>query len=194
MSAKMGNSVPLALSETMPTSDAASLEMEAAVRESSRLVYKISYSVLGNHHDAEDAAQETFFRYFRHRNDWPEIRDRRAWLARVAWRVALDHRRTAPEIPLGEAIEAVGELKAAGAGPEEIAAGREMQALLGQLIETLPKDLRDAVWLSSAEELSSAEVGEILGIPEGSVRERLWRARKILKEKLTRVLGGSHGQ
>ena len=48
----MGNSVPLVLSETMPTSDAAALEMEAAVRENSRLIYKISYSVLGNHHDA----------------------------------------------------------------------------------------------------------------------------------------------
>jgi RNA polymerase sigma-70 factor, ECF subfamily len=194
MSAKMGNPVPLALSETMPTSDAASLEMEAAVRESARLVYKISYSVLGNHHDAEDAAQETFFRYFRHRSDWREIRDRRAWLARVAWRVALDHRRAAPEIPLGEAAEAVGEFKATGAGPEEIASRREMQALLGQLIETLPKELREAVWLSSAEDLSSREVGEILGIPEGSVRERLWRARKILKEKLERILGGSHGR
>ncbi len=188
----MGNPVPLVLSETMPTSDAATLEMEAAVREDARLVYKISYSVLGNHHDAEDAVQETFFRYFRHRGDWAEIRDRRAWLARVAWRVALDRRRTAPEIPMGEAAEAVCEMKAAGAGPEDLAAKREMQALLGQLIETLPKDLRDAVWLSSAEELSSVEVGQVLGIPEGSVRERLWRARRILKEKLTRLLGGSH--
>ena len=69
-----------------------------------------------------------------------------------------------------------------------------MQALLGHLIETLPKELREAVLLSSGEELSSVEVAEILGIPEGSVRERLWRARKILKDKLTRLLGGSHGR
>jgi len=190
----MGNPVPMVLSETMPTSEAATLEMEAAVRENARLVYQIGYSVLGNHHDAEDAAQETFFRYFRHRHEWPAIRDRRAWLARVAWRVALDRRRRAPEIPLGDAAEAVSEFKAAGAGPEEIAARREMQALLGHLIETLPKELREAVLLSSGEELSSVEVAEILGIPEGSVRERLWRARKILKDKLTRLLGGSHGR
>ncbi len=83
-------------------------------------------------------------------------------------------------------------MKAAGAGPEEIAARREMQALLEYLIQTLPKELRGPVLLSSAQELSSVEVAEILGIPEGSVRERLWRARKILKEKLTRLLGGSH--
>jgi len=192
--AKMGNSVPLVLSETMPTSDAASLEMEAAVREDARLVYRISYSVLGNHHDAEDAVQETFLRYFRHRKDWPAIRNRRSWLARVAWRAALDRRRGEPEIPLGDAAEGVSEMKAAGAGPEEIAARREMQALLEHLIRTLPQELRATVLLSSAQELSSVEVAEILGIPEGSVRERLWRARKILKEKLTRVLGESHGR
>src|SRR6266571_4753668 len=178
----MGNSVPLVLSETMPTSDAASLEMEAAVREDARVVYRISYSVLGNHHDAEDAVQETFLRYFRRRKDWPAIRSRRSWLARVAWRVALDRRRDEPEIPLGDAAERVSEMKAAGAGPEEIAARREMQALLEHLIRTLPQ------------ELSSVEVAEILGIPEGSVRERLWRARKMLKEKLTRILGESHGR
>ena len=127
MRAKMGNSVPLVLSETMPTSDAASLEMEAAVREDARLVYRISYSVLGNHHDAEDAVQETFLRYFRHRKDWPAIRNRRSWLARVAWRAALDRRRGEPEIPLGDAAEGVSEMKAAGAGPEEIAARREFE-------------------------------------------------------------------
>lgn len=190
----MGNSVPLVLSETMPTSDAASQEMEAAVREDARLVYRISYSVLGNHHDAEDAVQETFLRYFRHRKDWPAIRNRRSWLARVAWRVALDRRRGEPEIPLGEAAERVSEMKSAGAGPEEIAARREMQALLEHLIRTLPDEMREAVLLSSAQELSSVEVAEILGIPEGSVRERLWRARRILKEKLTRILGESHGR
>jgi RNA polymerase sigma-70 factor, ECF subfamily len=190
----MGNSVPLALSETMPTSDAATLEMEAAVREDARLVYKISYSVLGNHHDAEDAAQETFLRYFRHRKSWPDIRNRRSWLARVAWRVALDRRRREPEIPLGEAAERVLEMKAAGAGPEEIAARREMQALLEHLIGTLPKELRASVLLSSVQEMTSVEVAEILGIPEGSVRERLWRARRILKEKLTRILGEHHGR
>jgi DNA-directed RNA polymerase specialized sigma24 family protein len=55
------------LSESVSTTDASGDELEATVREQARLVYKIAYSVLRNHHDAEDVAQETFLRFLRHR-------------------------------------------------------------------------------------------------------------------------------
>ncbi len=179
---------PVALSEPMPTVDAARGEFEAAVREHARLVYKVAYSVLRNHHDAEDAAQETFVRFLRHQKDWPGIRDLRAWLARAAWRVAVDRTRRVQEIPLEEAAEAVGEMRAAGAAPDEIAANQQMSALLANMVRTLPRALRDTLALSMVDELSSPEIAELLSISEGSVRERLWRARQILREKLSAVL------
>ena len=156
-------------------------------------VYQVAYRITGNHEDAWDAAQETFFRFLRHRKDWPRIRDRRAWLARTVWRVAIDWKRRAPEIAFDEAARAVSELREAGAGPEEIAASREMTALLEQLINALPRDLRDALVLSTVEELPSPEIAEVLGIPEGSVRERLWRARQILREKLAALVDRQRG-
>ncbi len=64
--------------------------LEAAVREHARLVYRVTYSILRNHHDAEDATQETFVRALRYRTKLGEIDDIRAWLARIAWRVAVD--------------------------------------------------------------------------------------------------------
>jgi len=181
------------LDEPFPIAGDQTDELEDAVREHSRSLYKIAYSVLRNHHDAEDATQETFIRFLRHRRDWPRIRDKRAWLARTVWRVAIDCKRRAPEIAFDEAARAVSELREAGAGPEEVAASREMAALLEHLIDALPRDLRDTLVLSTVQELPSPEIAELLGIPEGSVRERLWRARLTLREKLAALVGRQRG-
>ena len=59
-----------------------------------------------------------------------------------------------------------------------------MKALLERMIEALPPDLRQVVRLSTVEELSSADIGGVLGIPEASVRTRLFRARQLLREKM----------
>lgn len=180
------------LTHSLPMADAAADELEAAVREHARLVYQVAYSVLRNHHDAEDAAQETFARVVRYRKRLAKVRDQRAWLARIAWRVAVDRRRTLPEVPLEQAATVVRQLRAAGAGAEEMAASRQMAALLERLIASLPGDLRQALALSLAEEMTSAQMGRVLGIPEASVRTRLFRARQLLREKLRAALEGKH--
>ncbi|MGA9058186.1 MAG: RNA polymerase sigma factor [Terriglobia bacterium] len=182
------------LSESVSTTDASGDELEATVREQARRVYKIAYSVLRNHHDAEDVAQETFLRFLRHRKRWAEIRDRRAWLATVAWRVALDRKRMPAEVALEEAAEVVGKLREDGAPVDEIAASRQMMSLLERLVNSLPRDLREALILSATEELTSAEISQVLGIPEGSVRTRLLRAREILREKLAALLEHKHAR
>ena len=182
------------LSESVSTTDASGDELEATVREQARLVYKIAYSVLRNHHDAEDVAQETFLRFLRHRKGWAEIRDRRAWLATVAWRVALDRKRMPAEVTLEEAAKVVSKLRADGAPADEIAASRQMMSLLERLVSSLPRDLREALILSATEELTSAEISQVLGIPEGSVRTRLLRAREFLREKLAALLEHKHAR
>jgi RNA polymerase sigma-70 factor, ECF subfamily len=65
---------------------------------------------------------------------------------------------------------------------------------LQRLIAGLPEDLAQTLELSTVQELNSAEIAEVMKIPEGSVRTRLFRARKQLKEKLTVLLEGKkHG-
>lgn len=163
-------------------------ELEAIVRQHARFVYQIAYLALRNHHDAEDATQETFVRVCRHRNRLPEVRDQRAWLARIAWRVALDRRKNAAEIPLDDAAEAVLKLHAAGESAEKIASDNQMAALLGQMIASLPGKLRDPMLLSLSQELSNVEISKVLSIPESSVRTRLFRARQMLRQKLSSIL------
>jgi RNA polymerase sigma-70 factor (ECF subfamily) len=81
-----------------------------------------------------------------------------------------------------------------GANAEEVAAQSQMIALVERLIASLPKELRDPLTLATVEELTSAEIGEILGIPEGSVRERISRARHVLGGKLAGLMEKSRGR
>jgi RNA polymerase sigma-70 factor, ECF subfamily len=169
-------------------------ELEAVVRQHARFVYRVAYLLLRNHHDAEDATQETFARVWRHRRRLPEVFDLKAWLARIAWRVALDRRKNAAEISLADAAEAVSDLYAIGESAEKIAGARQMAVLLDQLIATLPGKLRDPMLLSLDQELTQAEISRVLKIPESSVRTRLFRARQMLRQKLSSILEGKNAR
>jgi RNA polymerase sigma-70 factor, ECF subfamily len=168
--------------------------LEAAVREHSRLVYRIAYSVSRNHHDAEDATQETFMRVLRYRRRLEGIDDLKTWIARVAWRVAVEQAKKRPAAWLGErqVADAISELRVGGKTAEELASTREMTTMLESLIAALPESLRDAIRLSTVDELLPSEIAQMLETSEASVRSRLFRARQILKDKL-RALEVQHG-
>lgn len=172
--------------------------VETLVASHTLMVFRIAYSILRNHHDAEDAAQECFLRVLKHKDRLPEVQNAKTWLARVAWTTALDKRRSgrvmlslSDEEPGAEAQEALSDCSPA---PDEQVACRQLQHLLQKLIAGLPEDLRHPLELSTVQELNSAEIAEVLKIPEGSVRTRIFRARKQLKEKLAVLLEGRrHG-
>jgi RNA polymerase sigma-70 factor (ECF subfamily) len=62
------------------------------------------------------------------------------------------------------------------------------------LIATLPDKLRDPILLSLDQELTQAEISRVLKIPESSVRTRLFRARQMLRQKLSTILGGKNAR
>jgi RNA polymerase sigma-70 factor, ECF subfamily len=160
--------------------------LEALVREHSRLVYRIAYSVLRRHHDAEDAAQETFMRVLRYRSKLAEVTDAKTWLARIAWRVAVDRSRQrgrVEEVAL-ENPERPAEIASGEDSAEETVQGTEIGVVLEKLIAALPAKLREPLILSTVEEMSPRDVAETLEIKEAAVRSRVFRARQILKEKL----------
>jgi RNA polymerase sigma-70 factor, ECF subfamily len=168
-------------------------ELEGLVRDHAQLVFRIVYSVLRNHADAEDATQETFLRAVRHRAKLSEIQDAKAWLARIAWRVAIDRKRMGATASLDdiegtEGAAALRSLRDSGAGAEQIASDRQMLALMEQLIAGLPRELREVTILATVQELSTREMSEVLAIPEATVRTRLFRARQMLRDKLAHVL------
>src|SRR5579871_315062 len=73
--------------------EAAAPTVETLVADHSRMVFRIAYSILRNHHDAEDAAQECFLRVLKHKDHLHKVRNVKTWMARVAWTTALDKRR-----------------------------------------------------------------------------------------------------
>ncbi len=158
--------------------------IEDLVREHAKTVFRVGYSVLRNHADAEDVAQETFMKALRHgRID--DIDNHKAWLVKIAWRLALDRaKRRAPE-PIEELIE---NLRSPVELPDQAVSDRERGELMRRLMMSLPADLREVVVLSAVEEMTSADVASAMGIPEGTVRSKLMRARQRMKEKLAAML------
>lgn len=180
--------------EAMVLARAEEDQLELAVRRHAQLVYRIAYSVLRNHHDAEDAAQETFVRVLRAKRKLSTVDDPRKWIACIAWRVAVERRKKAPEVPLETTEAAVlSQLRSQLISAEDNVLGQEMAGLVESLISALPAQLRDALTLSTVQELSPGEIAGVLEISEAAVRSRIFRARQTLKEKLETLLESNHG-
>ncbi len=180
------------LAET-PLTGAGAADFEALVNVYARLVFKVAYSILRNAEDAEDVVQETFFRAFRS-GEVTRIGSMRSWLARIAWRLALDRvRKRLRDHGDGSSSDLLSQLPADAAGAEETLLRAEKLALLERLLRSLPRDLRETLQLVTSSGMTSAEVAELLGIDESSVRTRVSRARKHLKEKLAALTEGNYG-
>jgi RNA polymerase sigma-70 factor, ECF subfamily len=162
--------------------------LELAVREHARLVYRIAYSVLRNHHDAEDATQETFLRLVRYASKMHEIREMRSWVAQIAWRVSIGKKKT-PDVALDDAHAVLTQLQSLATGAEEIVLQKEMSGVLERLVATLPPKLREPLLLSTVKELSTADIAEVLGTSEAAVRACLFRARQVLRDRLAVLIG-----
>jgi RNA polymerase sigma-70 factor (ECF subfamily) len=165
--------------------------VEALVREHSRLVYRIAYAVLRRHHDAEDATQETFMRVLRYSSKLAEVEDPKTWLARIAWRVAVDRsqrRGWERETPLDDPEKPAVELASSDTPADVSMNTTQTGAVVEKLIAALPKKLREPLILSTVEEMSPREVAATLGINVAAVRSRVFRARQILKEKLAQQM------
>jgi RNA polymerase sigma-70 factor, ECF subfamily len=184
-----GISYQITLQEPKLLSDegtgAAEEQFAALVRRQSRFVFRVAFSVLRNAHDAEDVAQETFLKLYRNQA-WKRMADERGFLARAAWRLAVS-RLSEKKVPCE--VE-----RAEQETPEEELIRLDRDALVQRLVDALPRELRLPLALSTVEGLRSHEIAAVMGIPDGTVRTRIARARKILKERLAVLLEGRHAQ
>lgn len=174
------------------TVNAVAPEIETLVRDHSRLVFRIAYSVVRNHADAEDVVQEVFLRVAKHGADG--IEDPKAWISRIAWRASVDRFRTLRRADQEEFDERLHAPRICPAGTEQEAISRQTLQLLDRMIASLPKKERDALLLTSVEEMSSAAAAKVLGTTETSIRARVFRARQRLAEKLQKVTGLKYGR
>ena len=157
-------------------------EFEQAVRESADLAVRVAFGVLRQREDAEEVAQEAFARASTRFHELRAPEQFRGWIVRVTWRLAIDRWRA-------DRRREARELKAAGEPArrtvEDDAVAAERSALLWKAIDELPEKLRAVVILSALEGHDVREVAGLLGIPEGTVKSRLFLARAGLAERLT---------
>ncbi len=162
---------------------AAADDLPRLVASHAGLMYRVAYALLRHPQDAEDAVQDALLKLHRggglagRRED---VRDEKAYLARVVWRTAYD-RLQARVVPVDDETAPL-RLRDTRPTPEQSAADGDQHALLHELIDALPEDLRQPLLLSAIEELNSREIAEAIGIPEGTVRTRLQRARLRLRD------------
>jgi RNA polymerase sigma-70 factor (ECF subfamily) len=161
--------------------DSLDREFEVRLADSSSLAFRVAYGVLRHRQDAEDVAQEAFARAYRR---FSQLRDRerfRAWLVRMTWRLALDHRRGAIRRTTRE--QAVVEPDPPPTVEDDLIA-RERSARLWRAVDELPGKLRLVTVLAAIEGHGTQEVADLIGVPQGTVKSRLFEARKLLAEVL----------
>ena len=157
-------------------------DLALLVRDYSGLLYRVALSLLHNPAEAEDVVQDVFVRVLQRQRQLGGIVEVRPWLVRIAWNLALDRRRRVRPEQMDE-IFAEGLVSHDLPADQALAeAGRIRQVLAA--MERLPKKERQSLLLSAMDELSSAEIGAILGRSESSVRSLLFRARAHLRERL----------
>jgi RNA polymerase sigma-70 factor (ECF subfamily) len=181
----MEASQQIALEESVAAKEEAEARFAALVQRQARFVFRIAYAILRNTHDSEDVAQDTFLKIYRS-GAWERMKDEKAFLARTAWRLAVDR--------LPKASLAVPDMEQPSSfvNPEDAAIGKDWNAAVRRLMDALPEELRQPMALSTVDELSSREISSVMGIPEGTVRTRLMRGRQILKQKMAALMEGRY--
>lgn len=169
---------------------------EDIVRAHQDRVYAFCARMLSDREEALDAAQEVFLAAYRHLKGFRGESSLATWLLRIAGnnclnRIRRRNTRAAREIP-SQDLEDAGGLPVQPAGredeqPERIAENREMGRVLEQALGRLDPDFRWLLLLADVEGFSTDEMAAMAGIPIGTVKSRLHRARTALRKILAPV-------
>jgi len=154
--------------------------------------YNVAFRMSGNHSDAEDLTQEAFIRAYRFFGQYKREMPFEGWLYRIMTNVFIDGLRRKPKAMMrsldqpiaGDSGECYVEIEDKGVGPEEAILSSEVENKIQDALKTMPDVFRLTVIYADIEGLSYEEVAEATRTNVGTVRSRLHRGRKMLREKL----------
>ena len=166
---------------------------ERLVARHQKLVWHLVYRMVQHPEDARDLSQEVFLRVYQRLGQYRFESALATWIGRVAFSVSTRHlqRRKLPIVEAGAdddtgaAWEQVGD----GFDLEAACADHELMGLLGAAIERLPAIQRTLVTLYHVDELPIGEIAAITGLPEGTIKNYLFRARAKLRQVLEPKIG-----
>lgn len=156
-------------------------------------LYRTALQLCGGHeNDAEDLLQETALRAFEGFEHLRDLEAGRSWLFTILTRTYLNRRRAArrrAEVLTGDlderAFEAALQAWTPSRTPEDVRAEHRLRERFAAELHAMAPPLRAVVWLVDVEGFRQWQVAEMLGIPEGTVASRLYRARRRLRDALS---------
>ncbi|MEJ2061073.1 MAG: RNA polymerase sigma factor [Gammaproteobacteria bacterium] len=153
-------------------------------------LYRLAYRWCGNREDAEDLVQELVIKLYPRLDELERLERARTWLARVLYNLYVDEVRRRQRSPLVQAVaesEAVlSELSCDRPEPGLLAEGDELQMRLLQALRGINPDQRVVVTLHDVEGYTLEEIEQIIDTPLGTLKSRLHRARRALRDALDR--------
>jgi RNA polymerase sigma-70 factor, ECF subfamily len=164
-------------------------------------VYRLVFRMLGRRDEAEDMAQEVFVQVFKAIGQFRGDSKLSTWIYRIAVNLCKNrmkylsrrHSDAQDELEPSADRAPLSEAKGVTTGdisrPDQMVEGYQMERLVHDCIAELDPDFREVLILRDVEDLSYEELGEITGLPEGTVKSRLHRARAMLKAGVERRLG-----
>lgn len=161
------------------------------MRSHNRRLYRLARGILRDEAEAEDAVQEGYVRAFTHLDGFKGEASLATWLARIVVNEALYRlRRQRPSIAIDDAnalpalASALADRETSGS-PEHMAARREIRLAVECAVDALPAPFRTVFVLRIIEQLSVRETADCLSIPEETVKTRLYRANRLLRQSLS---------
>ena len=165
---------------------------QTLVEDYQRLVSHIVFRMVSVKEDREDICQDVFLRIYQNLGEFRSESKLSTWIARIAYNACLNHLEKRKLVPLEEfslTEQSVEGFLEKGRRPDEITGEKEMGMLLENEISRMPVTFRTILTLYHLDEMSYAQIAEVMGLPEGTVKSYLFRAvRKLQKE-----LGGRAG-
>jgi RNA polymerase sigma-70 factor, ECF subfamily len=153
------------------------------------MVYRVAYQFAGNHHDAEDIAQDVFVKVYRSLGGFRQDAQLTSWIYRIVMHACIDHRRRnspAAAAPFGEDAELrLANTPEEGPGPEQRAYAGELGDVLAAEIGRLPRGQRMIFVMRHREGLKLGEIAAALGLAEGTVKRQLHAAVHRLRRVLS---------
>jgi RNA polymerase sigma factor (sigma-70 family) len=155
------------------------------VKQYEKLVTFMVGRLVQNKEDSQDLCQEVFIKVYKHLSGFKFQSKLSTWIAQIAYGTAINHlKKVSGKRSLTDDIADFENYHKTTEDPESILAKKNTSAFIHQQIERLPVHYRTVLTLYHLNEFSYNEIEEITGMPEGTVKNYLFRARKLLKEKL----------
>jgi RNA polymerase sigma-70 factor (ECF subfamily) len=157
---------------------------EELVNRHRAVVYRLARTITGNHHDADDAAQETFMRVFRALSSYDPNRPFRPWLKRITYNTSLNVLRSLKTRSRETASENLPELADPSPGPGSSLQSGQTVKKIDEALHNMPGELRTTLLLRAVDGMSYKEIAAATGVRIGTVMSRLSRARERVHEVL----------